>query len=62
MEYQASIKNITRGTYLRSENHGEIRYTKDADKRLIFYDKDDAEDILAMIEDCSSDCYTLCLE
>lgn len=62
MGYQASIKNVTRGTWLLKENYGLVKHTKKADKRLIFFDEYDAESVLAMLEDCSSDCYVLCVE
>lgn len=60
--YQASIKNVTRGTWLMSETHGKIRYTKDADKRLIFHDENDAEETLILVDDYTPDCHVLCLE
>ena len=62
MGYQASIKNVTMGAWLLEENYGLVRHTKNPDKRLIFFEEYDAESVLAMLEDCSSDCYVLCLE
>ena len=62
MNYQASIKNLTRGTWLKSERNGKTTFTRDADKRLIFYDEYDAESILEMLEYCSPSCYLICYE
>ncbi|QST02695.1 hypothetical protein IMZ31_19290 (plasmid) [Pontibacillus sp. ALD_SL1] len=60
--YQAYIKNIDQDTWLKEEENGEVKHTKNEEEMLVFYDDEDAESTLEYLNDSFSDSYVLLIE
>lgn len=60
--YQAYIKNITIGEWLKDEKGGKVEHTNDESKKLVFYDDVDAEGTIEYLNDNFSDSYVLLIE
>lgn len=62
MRYQAYIRNITIGQWLKTEQAGTVEHTENQNEMLVFYDEDDAENTLEYLNDTFSDAYVLQIE
>lgn len=60
--YQAYIKNITTGEWLKDEKKGKVTHTKNENEMLVFYEEEDAESTLEYLNDAFSDAYVLLVE
>lgn len=62
MEYQAYIRNITIGKWLKTKQAGTVEHTENQNEILVFVDEDDAESTLEYLNDNFSDAYVLQIE
>jgi hypothetical protein len=58
-KYQACIFNINRNLWVENEFNGEVDYTDNEKERLIFYNKEDADATIDLVNDVQSDCFML---
>jgi hypothetical protein len=57
--YQAAILNVDKNKWIRDEEHGIVKYAKNESDRIIFYEEEDAESTVDLLNENESDCFTL---
>jgi len=54
------IKNISKGTYYSKQvSFGKVKHSKTLKNACLFYDENDAEETVEMLNDFLADCYSI---
>lgn len=59
VQYESLIFNSTNKKYVKNEHNGVVEYTPLESEAVIFYEEEDAESTLMMLNDIYPDCFTL---